>query len=783
MKQLLLSLLMVVCGYVAIAQNTISGKIVDSETGEPLPGAYVQIKGTNTGTVTDLEGNYSISASPDDVLVISFVGFESQELTVGNRTVIDIQLASDIDQLSEVVVVGYGNQSKKEITSAAISIDSKDFNQGVINDPAQLLQGKVPGLSIYNRGGDPNSTPTIRIRGLSTIGANTEPLVVIDGVIGASLENVDPNDIENISVLKDGSAAAIYGTRGSNGVILVTTKGGKKGSPAKLTYNVQGAASTKQREVKVLSSDAFKSFGNNLGSSTNWLDEVTRTGYSQIHNLSLGGATDKTNYRFSLNYRGVDGILKKSGFEQFNARANVSSLVLDDKLKLNFNFSLTDRDSDFSFNEALRYATTYNPTAPIYASQATALPVSTTKYGGYFELDLFDNFNPVSIINQNINVGEKKTLNYNVSATYSITDQIDLTANLAQQQTSEFNGEYYRSTSYFRGINRNGLARRFAKDTDFILFETYGSYSNTFGSSLDFTFTGGYSFQQTNSSDFFIEAGNFLTDDLSFNALENSTEILSSNSQNVDIQSNASPNERVIAFFGRVNMTYDEAIFFNAALRREGSTRFGPGNQWGLFPSVGVGVDVLNYVDLGLFKALKFRAGYGVTGSQPLRPGLFTDGFEVTDNKLNSNLTRDANRNLKWEEKAEINLGLDFAGERFNGSLDVYNRTISDFILLVRQDAAISPRPQYQNAGQVSTNGLEFSFNYDIVKNTDFSYTSGVVLSTYKTILDKFIVNEEMRENSNLGAPGQNATRTIRVAVGGRNWSNLGACVLWTGDR
>ncbi len=743
----------------AVAQDRqISGKVTDSETGDGLPGVNVLEVGTSNGTVTDLNGNYSISVGSNASLSYSFVGYAVQTIAVGSRAVIDVALDLDVQSLNEVVVVGYGTQEKKELTSAVTNLNEEDFNRGNVNSPAQLLQGKVPGLSIYNKGGNPNSSATIRLRGISTVGANTEPLVVIDGVIGASLDNVDPNDIESINVLKDGSGAAIYGSRGSSGVILVTTKSGARGKGVTASYNgYVSAASVARQQPVFTASEYIAAGGNDLGAVTDWQDEVTRTGVSNVHNIAISGGSEATTFRLSTNFRNVNGILEKSGFDQINARANINHRALDDKLQIGFNMALTNRESNFSFNEALRYAVLYNPTAPI-----------TFDNGEYFQAILFDNFNPVAILEQNINEGKRKNLNFNAKIDYEVVEDLIFTANYAQQYTNNLNGEYYSRNSLFRGLNRGGLARRFTSDSKFTLFETYGTYSKGFGS-VDMSVSGGYSFQQDEYEDYFIELGNFPSDALGYHALENAGDRLSGIAANVNINSNVSPNNRIIAFFGRANFTFDDAIFVNASVRREGSTKLGANEQWGIFPSAGLGVDLNKYLQLSGVDILKLRVGYGVTGSLPSQSGLAQDlyGYSFQGGGQVS-LTRDANPDLKWEQKSEINVGVDFGlGSKLSGSLELYTRNISDFILERAVPTDLYPSgTRFENVGELKTNGIEFALNYTSVKAGDLSWTPGVVLSSYKTTLESFIEGLERQVRGSLGAPGQNSTNMIRVAVG-----------------
>lgn len=736
--------------------RTVTGQVTSADDGSGIPGVNVVEKGTTNGSVSDVDGNYTLNVSEGATLVFSFVGYATQEIPVGAQTTINIRMAPDVTSLDEVVVVGYGTQEKKEITSSVVELDEEEFNKGNISDPTQLLQGKVPGLSVYNRGGDPNRNSTIRLRGISTVGANTEPLVVIDGIIGASLDNVDPNDIESINVLKDGSAAAIYGSRGSSGVILVTTKRGSSAGGLSTTYNGYIAAATVARTQPIMSASEYVAAGgNDLGASTDWVDEVTRPGVSHVHNIALAGGNGPTTFRVSTNFRNVEGVLEKSGFDQINARANLTHSTLNDKLRFDLNLSLTNRNSNFSFNEALRYAVLFNPTAPIRFDN-----------GDYYQAILFDNFNPVAILEQNVNEGKRKNLNYNAKVDYNIIKNLIISANYGQQYENNLNGEYYSRNSLFRGLNRGGLARRYTSDRSFTLFEAYATYSKVFGD-VNFDLSAGYSFQEDQFEDFFMSLGNFPSDELGYYALETSGDRLSGLASLVDINSSRSPNSRIIANFARVNLTFDNAIFFNASVRREGSTKLGADNQWGVFPAVGVGVDLNRYLTLNNVNVLKFRVGYGVTGSLPNETGLAQDLYNYSFQSGGTvTKARDANPDLKWEQKSEINLGLDFGlGGKLIGALDVYTRDIKDFILERDVDVAVYPSGRrFENAGSLKTNGIELSLNYNAFEFGKVRWNPGVVLSSYKTTLESFIIDEQMR--ADLGAPGQNGTSMIRVAVG-----------------
>ena len=336
---LLITMIMLFSVSMSMGQGgVVTGTVTEAETGDPIPGANVVVKGTTTGTVTDIDGKYSLNYTESGaVLAFSFVGFVTQEVEIGNQSVIEVALASDVTALSEIVVTGYGTQEKKEITSAVASVKEEDFNVGNVQSPEALIQGKVAGLTITKAGGNPNSGYNIRLRGLATLGENTQPLVVVDGVIGASLDNVDPADIASMDVLKDASAAAIYGTRGSSGVILVTTKTGKKGA-MNVDYNGYVNFESPYRFQPVLSAGEWREFssevglGTDFGANTDWFDEITDNAVGHVHNLAVSGGNSTTNYRMSFNYRDIPGVALNTGFQRINSRINLSHRAINDRL-------------------------------------------------------------------------------------------------------------------------------------------------------------------------------------------------------------------------------------------------------------------------------------------------------------------------------------------------------------------------------------------------------------------------------------------------------------------
>ncbi len=768
-----LLLLFVAMGTFAMAQRTVTGTVTDAETKEPLIGASVAVVGTGTGAITDFDGKYSVEVPEGATQIqITYTGYSTMIQDIGASNVMDVELSAGT-LLDEIVVTGYGTQKEKEITSSVVEVSAKDFNQGVIADPAQLLQGKVAGLQVYNRGGDPNQQAVIRLRGLSTVGANVQPLVVIDGVIGASLQNVDPNDIESISVLKDGSAAAIYGSRGSSGVIIVTTKKGTASQDVKWSYNAQFSTESAVNATQRLSPTEFVAAGGtDLGSQTDWIDEVTENPFSHNHGLSAsGGIGSNSSFRISANIREKNGILINTGYDQFNTRLNFSSRAFNDKLKIDFNTSYTHRDQENGYTEALRYAVLYNPTAPVLGVNSP-FPFNSDQFGGYFEtLGLFDSFNPVSIAEQNRNLTERREFNYNVNLAYDLMPSLTVNFRVAQQRTDINNNQYAPTTANFRGNatspTRKGLAEFYESDFTFNLYEGFATYLTSFGQS-DLRVTAGYSYQEDDFFDKFFSIGDFPNNDLDFSKLIEASQDLN-NAGFIGAGSNASPTNKIIAFFGRANFTFDNAIFVNASLRREGSTKLGVDNKWGLFPAFGVGVDLNRYLDIGGVDLFKVRLGYGVTGALPGQSGLAQEVRNIVNDgatgAVSTELARAANPDLQWEEKAEINLGVEITAGKLSATLDLYNRDISDFILERTVDVAVfGVDRRFENAGKLNTQGLELALNYDVVRNSNVNYNTGIVLSTYKTVLEEYVLDAETR--ANLGSPGQNGTNMLLVKVG-----------------
>ena len=747
------------------------------------------IQGTTQGAVTDVDGNFSITVpGPDAVLVFTSIGYASQSITVGNQTTINLTLVEDVQTLDEIVVIGYGTQKKKELTSAISNVKSEEFNKGQINNAAQLVQGKVAGLSITKPGGNPNEGYTMRLRGMSTIGANTQPLVVIDGVVGADLNNVDPNDIETMDVLKDGSAAAIYGTRGSSGVIIVTTKKGRRGT-AQVDYNGMVTLETVGKYPNVMSPDEWRTLsaetgeGTDFGYDTEWFKETTQNAIQQTHNLSMSGGTDKTTYMASFNFRDGDGVAINTGYTQYNGRLNLSQKAINDRLTVDLNIGATSRDAQLGFDEAFRYASIYNPTAPV-RSDDPAYDI----YDGYFQQILYDYYNPVAIMEQNSNNRKDQRINVALKGTFEIIDGLKVDAFYSIQNQNENKAQYRDKNSYGTGMDRNGLARRWYDENSFQLFESTVNYlTDLSGASLQVL--AGYSHQSFNWQGFSAEGGDFITDAFTYNNLGAAKDFNEGIGSVYSYQNMST----LVAFFGRINLNVTDSWFLMLSGRYEGSSRFGEGNKWGFFPAVGGGVDLASVLNMASMDNLKLRVSYGITGNQPPDPymsllrlgpqgnffynGEFIPGYQPVSN---------ANPDLGWEKKGEFDVGIDFSmlDGRLYGSFDYYTRTTTD--LLFEYEVPVPPNlysTAWMNLGELANSGLELTLTWNAVQSGDFSYST-TITPTYYLKNDLVSLSGEfngaelsygVRDLGAMGAPGQSGVPLVRAEEGqpiGQLWAH-----------
>ena len=733
MKHLFLLLTLLSFSLTALAQQKVTGKVKDS-SGEPVIGASVVVKGNNTmGTITDFDGNFMLDVPTKSVLVISYIGYVTQEVpTVGKKS-LEIILKEDTKTLDEVVVIGYGTQRKGDVTSSVASVKADNFVKGAVKDVGQLIQGKVAGLAITNPNGDPTGSTQIRLRGTNTIGgANTAPLVLIDGIPG-ELGTVAPEDVESVDVLKDGSAAAIYGTRGTNGVILITTKQAKGVDINQVEYNGYVSTSLIAKKLDMLNADEFRTLypDQDHGADTDWIDEISRTPISHVHNLSLMGGNSKTNYIANLNYASRQGIMKKSDFESFQGRIEVTHRMFDDKLKLKFGLfgkknQMESTTSGGSFRGwVYGQATRRNPTDPVRNEDGTWNE----------NVSKFEYENPLALLYEAEGNVKKTQLRYNGNIVYNPITDLTLSAVFSYIRDN-MNRGYGETLSHISAL-RDGLAGwssvgAYTKMEK--LMELTAQYNKEIGAHK-FSVLGGYSYNETDFEELWIDNYGFQDD--YFGGWHNIGIGSALKDGKANIGSKKTPTN-LIGFFGRATYSFKNRYLLMGALRYEGASQlWGTDNAWGLFPSVSVGWRITEEAFMKnqkIFDDLKLRVGYGVTGSQPKDPFLGVAMLKygsyafVNENWIQTIVpASNPNPDLKWEEKKETNIGLDFVswGGRLSGSIDYYNRDVDG---LIYEYGVPTPPNLYNktmaNGGTMRNRGVEVLVTVVPVQNKDFEWST-----------------------------------------------------------
>ena len=685
------------------------------------------------GTITDFDGNFMLDVPAKSVLVISYIGYVTQEVPTAGKNSLEIVLKEDTKTLDEVVVIGYGTQRKGDVTSSVASVKADNFVKGAVKDVGQLIQGKVAGLAITNPNGDPTGSTQIRLRGTNTIGgANTAPLVLIDGIPG-ELGTVAPEDVESVDVLKDGSAAAIYGTRGTNGVILITTKQAKGVDINQVEYNGYVSTSLIAKKLDMLNADEFRTLypDQDHGADTDWIDEISRTPVSHVHNLSLMGGNSKTNYIANLNYASRQGIMKKSDFESFQGRIEVTHRMFDDKLKLKFGLfgkknQMESTTSGGSFRGwVYGQATRRNPTDPVRNEDGTWNE----------NVSKFEYENPLALLYEAEGNVKKTQLRYNGNIVYNPIKDLTLSAVFSYIRDN-MNRGYGETLNHISAL-RDGLAGwssvgAYTKMEK--LMELTAQYNKEIGAHK-FSVLGGYSYNETDFEELWIDNYGFQDD--YFGGWHNIGIGSALKDGKANIGSKKTPTN-LIGFFGRATYSFKNRYLLMGALRYEGASQlWGTDNAWGLFPSISVGWRITEEAFMKnqkIFDDLKLRVGYGVTGSQPKDPFLgvamlkygsyaFVNGNWVQTIVPASN----PNPDLKWEEKKETNIGLDFVswGGRLSGSIDYYNRDVDG---LIYEYGVPTPPNLYNktmaNGGTMRNRGVEVLVTVVPVQNKDFEWST-----------------------------------------------------------
>ena len=742
--RLLLMLAVVFFALDVSAQTTINGQVKD-DMGEAVIGASIVVKGTSNGTVTDFDGNFTLKCQSGAKLVITYIGYTPQE--VAAKDGMQVTLKEDVAQLNEVVVVGYGSMAKKEISSSVVQISKDQFNQGAASDAMALVAGKVAGLNVASSAdANPNAMTDIQVRGAGSLSASNGPLVVIDGIAGGDLRNIATQDVESITVLKDAGSAAIYGTRGANGVILVTTKKGSgTAGVTNVTYDSYIALNIQKQKPDILSTEEFRRSrrGQDYGADTNWWDEITRpVSYSLNQYLSIDSSTKNGFFGLSLNYKKGNGLDIVSGREEYGARFVGEQRVLNGFLQFNSSLSARKVHEEWGNDGLFDTALTMNPTIPVKNPNGTYYqPNSPT-----------DIHNPVNDLKENVNQGDRVYLLGNADVKLNILqmEQHNLNTSLSYAlQYNDLKENFYTPTSSSESF-WNGYAGRAR-----INYQKW--WTNRLEWLANYTMTLdqhqlkavlGYSWERSKWEQSGNENMGFVYDALSYHGIANGT-YLKDGKANLWAGSSEST---LIGFFGRLNYNFNDMIYASASFRREGSTKFGSNTKWGNFPSASLAWEVTNTPVLKeavgpIFQSLKPRISYGVTGrsdfnayqsiatysgySAYLIDGQWINGYAPSLN---------ANPDLAWEKSKAFNIGLDFVtlNNRLRGSIEYFDRRSED--LLYNYTA---PQPPFiyntilVNVGTTKNTGLEVSLEYDVLSKSALKWTTGVNWSTGDTKLTK----------------------------------------------
>ncbi len=770
------------CGQVIAQTSVVSGTVSSADDGSMLVGVNIVVKNTDTGTTTNENGAFVLEGvSANDVLVLSYIGYETAEVAVSGRAIIEVTLVSTVIAGEDVVVIGYGTQSRRDVTGAISSLKEGSFTKGTNTDLQSLLQARAPGVVITANNGDIGSEPRIRIRGGTSINASNNPIIVVDGVpvnnssalpggfttgAGAGADGtmdnplgmLNPDDIASIDILKDAASSAIYGARGGNGVILITTKEGRPGELS-LTYSASTSSSSITKKLDLMDAAGFKSYASSIGvdiddggANTDWQDEILRSAVSTNHNISFSAGTQQTQYRASISYLDQQGILLNSERQRISTRLNVRHTMLDNKLKLSLKVSPSfSNRNNTPYNQGAGYfggvftnVLKFNPTYPVKNAD-----------GSYYEYATTTIRNPVALLNEISDVGENLRVLTSATAEYELISGLRAKVTLGLDRES-YNRNIYEPNSlpYAASIGGQAAVQNTQRKNDH--FNTTLNYSN---SSLNVL--AGYEFQEFTNSGFGATTKGFVTDAWLYNNMGGATDFTTApysfKNQN-----------RLVSFFGRVAYNMGGNLNVMATLRREGSSRFGVDNKWGVFPSASVGFRVTDDI--------KLRASYGVTGNQEIGNyrSLVTLGSganAVIGGQLLAGVAANqlANPDLKWETTSDINFGVDFAlmDNKITGSVDMYSKTTEDMLVEVNVPQPAVVTTKLDNVGSVENSGLEFFINSVNMSTKDMSWNTSFNFSTNK---------------NNVVSLGKDVEYIVTGQVGGAGLSGVQAAIIKPGE-
>lgn len=763
-RKFILASVLCLCAIVSASAQTktITGNVTGSD-GEILTGATL-VTGGGSYALSDIDGSFSINAKDGEVIVVSYLGYDDYTFTAaGQRDFAIVLPLSANTVLDEAVAIGYGKTTKKEVTGSVVSLKADDFDKGSFTSPAGMLQGKVAGLTVTNPdGGDPNASFEILLRGTNTLKAGQGPLIIIDGVAGADMRNINFQEVESIDVLKDGSAAAIYGTRGTNGVIIITTKRAKSGTTS-VEYDGQVSVQTVAAMAEPMTAAQFRealkaTYPNpteaakyDYGHSTDWFEAITRTPISHKHSLAVSGGSEKFSHRTVLNIEDNEGLQKRNDSQKYLIKTNVHQDAIEGWLTFDYNLSYTKRMYSSANYDAFRQAFMHNPTEPIYDE-------SNKKYGGYHTVEGMDYNNPVAMVNEKDSENDVDSFGANMRATLNIVPIKGLKwDNFVSFNSERHESREYRTRYYPSSIGKNGVAYISNSNYTDLQYESTLQYSNTFGKHSVQGILG-YAYQVINSRESSMENYNFDFDDFGTDNIGFGGAI---DLGLADINSYRSQS-KYIAFFGRVMYNYDEKYLASVSLRRDGSSKFGSANKWGWFPAVSLGwrLNKENWFENAEnLSDLKLRAGFGVTGNQDFSSykslllmspegHYYYNGQWVHAYAPASN----ANPDLGWERKNEFNVGVDFGffDNRFGGTIDYYYRLTTD--LLYDYEVPVPPydyKTMFTNVGSICNQGVELTLFGVPVRTKDFEWNTTLTMAHNSNKLVSF-TNEQFKDGAYL---------------------------------
>lgn len=763
-----LLLLLMLCLHTYSQNRLISGKVTDSKDGNPIQGVSVIPAGTAQGTTTNAKGEFQLSVSPTTTsLVFSSVGYGTREVALNGNTM-TVSLVANSSNLNEIIVIGYGTQKKKDLTGSITTVSAKDFQQGAISTPDQLITGKIAGVVVTPNSGQPGVSSTIRIRGGTSITASNNPLIVIDGVPLENITNSDgtssisgapnalsmlnPNDIESFTVLKDASATAIYGNRASNGVILITTKKGRSGGALRISLNSLNSIAVKTKDVDVLSAAQLKKIVNTQGTTaqkallgnanTDWQNQIYQKAFTTDDNLSISGGIKHLPYRVSLGYLDNNGILKTGYLRRKSAALNLSPVLLDNHLHIDLNLKGIYADNRFASSGAIGEAVRMDPTQPVYDK--------SSPYGGYFEWqqgnipNVLSTRNPVADLMLTRDISTVKRSIGNIQLDYSLPFLPELKANMnLGYDISRSNGGKYIDPKYAGSYTNGGSQSAYSQYRRTELFDFYLNYAKELTSIRSrFDLTAGYEYQ-----DFYRASPSTSTKSVTgFNPVNNAAAQTTYGLPD-------SSRSTLLSFYGRLNYSFNDRYLLTATVRRDGSSRFGPNNRYGTFPSVALAwrINQEHFMKtVPVFSDLKLRVGYGVTGNQDIGNNYgylanytlstATTRYQFGDSAYYTYRGEAYAANIKWEQTASYNAGLDFGffKQRLSGSLDFYYKKTTNLLLDVNQSSLSNlSNHVITNVGDLENRGVELNINALVVNSKDFTWNIGANFSYYKNKITK----------------------------------------------